>query len=276
MSRRFYACLGVTALAVAALLSAAEPASAQRWGRGRSYGGYGYGTPYYGYNRGNSPMYSSEWGYGWGNRPWYSGEWGYGQAYYPGYAGSWSNAPQYSGPSATYYGEGTTEDYYTTPSGTSSGYQGQWYGAPSAGMNNQALINLRVPPNAEVYFDDQKTTQTGTFRSFISPPLNPNQDYVYHVRVHWMQDGRAVDKTRRIDVHAGDHLFVNLMSPGSQDSGAMPSRQYGTSGQQTGESQRDQSGTSERPATGGATNPPPASPSSDRPETGRTSPPENP
>jgi uncharacterized protein (TIGR03000 family) len=114
------------------------------------------------------------------------------------------------------------------------GYGGQAYGAMSGGMmDNRVLITLRVPPNAQVWFDDQKTTETGMIRSYISPPLNSDRNFVYQVRVHWTQNGKPVDRTRRIEVHAGDHLFVNLM-PASQGMGGSNTGQYGTSNQSGG------------------------------------------
>jgi uncharacterized protein (TIGR03000 family) len=106
---------------------------------------------------------------------------------------------------------------------------------------NQALINVRVPPDAEVWFDDQKTTQTGGFRSFISPSLNPNEDFVYTIRARWTENGRPVEKTRKLHVHAGDRLFANFMTQGPrgtgsgtsgpQDTGATPSGRYGSTTQ---------------------------------------------
>jgi len=129
-------------------------------------------------------------------------------------------------------------------------------------MDNTALINVRVPPNAEVWFDDQKTSQTGSFRSFISPPLNPDGDFVYHIRVRWTEDGRQVDKTRRIDVHAGDRLFVNL-SPGQYRAPA----QYGAEPEMRGEDRSLERNpktpppeTVNRPRTPPSANPPPEKP----------------
>ena len=232
MSRRSFGCLGFAAVAVAVLLIAADPASAQRFGRG-GYG-YGYGNPYYGYGP----------GYGWGYNPGYSGGWGYpggsynypgysrGWAYnnwqtYPQYSGAWWNTPGYNWSTGGYYGEGMQGDYYSSTPGTTqpSGTMAQGTMGQGGSMDGQVLINVRVPPNAEVWFDEQKTSQTGPMRTFITPPLNPDHDFVYHIRARWTENGRQVEKTRRVDVHAGDRHFVNFM--GRQQEGTS-SGQYGT------------------------------------------------
>ena len=57
-----------------------------------------------------------------------------------------------------------------------------------------------------------KTTQTGTNRLFTSPPLTPGTNYAYDVRAQWMDNGKPVDRTKSVAVHAGDQLDVNMMA----------------------------------------------------------------
>jgi len=252
MSRRWFAWVGgLAAAAVAVLFIAADPASAQMFGRrGSNSGwngyGYGYGNPYYGgygagaYGSGwNNPAYNrgsayNNWGY---NYPGYSGNRDYNRENYPGYSGTWSNAPGYGQATGGYYGEGM-QDYSSTTGTTSpAGTSGQAGMMQGGSMDGRVLINVRVSPDAEVWFDDQKTSQTGPFRSFITPALNPDQDFVYHVRARWTENGRQMDKTRRIDVHAGDRLVVNLM--GRRQEGGTPSGQSPTYGAEPGNSSED-------------------------------------
>jgi len=102
------------------------------------------------------------------------------------------------------------------------------YGAMSGANNdNRVLITARVPPNAEIWVDDQKTTQTGGIRSFISPPLDGDHTFVYHLRARWTEDGRQVEKNRRYDVHAGDRLFVNFTNPRNEGMRGMSPGQSG-------------------------------------------------
>jgi uncharacterized protein (TIGR03000 family) len=71
-------------------------------------------------------------------------------------------------------------------------------------------VNLSVPADAKVWFDDSPTGQTGTSRRFQSPPLAVGQDYVYQIRVQWTQDGKEVTRTREVVVHAGDVVNLDL------------------------------------------------------------------
>jgi uncharacterized protein (TIGR03000 family) len=247
MCRRWFAWLGFAVMAVAVLVIAVDPASAQRFGRSGFYwngSGIGYGNPYDGYGNpyyggsgygsgcGNYPTYNRGWAYNnWGNYPGYTGSWAYNTGQnYPGYSGAWWNAPGYSQSTGGYYGDGMQGDYYSSTMGmtSSTGTMGQGsMGTMSQGsMDGRVLINVRVPPNAEVWFDDQKTSQTGSLRSFVTPALNPDHDFVYHIRARWTENGRQVEKTRRIDVHSGDRLFVNFLGRGQEGMGTS-SGQYG-------------------------------------------------
>jgi uncharacterized protein (TIGR03000 family) len=76
---------------------------------------------------------------------------------------------------------------------------------------NVAIIDLLVPAQAEVWFDGQKTTQTGKVREFITPSLNPDKSYRYDIKVRWTTDGKEVIRKREVEVHAGDHLGVNFL-----------------------------------------------------------------
>ena len=128
----------------------------------------------------------------------WSGHWGrssdmpsYPSGYYGGYPAAEQNS--YRG----YYGA-------YAPSG------GYYDSEPSA---DQAVhIAVRVPRNAEIWFDGQKTQETGAFREFISPPLSPDRAYRYEVRARWTERGQTMDRTRRITVHPGDWIRLDFAS----------------------------------------------------------------
>ena len=46
-----------------------------------------------------------------------------------------------------------------------------------------------------------------------SPPLTPGQDYTYEVHARWTDDGRTVDRTRKIHVRANALTEVDLTRP---------------------------------------------------------------
>src|SRR5207249_2609270 len=146
-------------------------------GLGISFGrGYGY---YPGYYNSWYPGYSRY----------------YGSSYWPGYGSYYSYSPSY---------------YYSTPS---YGYgvpdtMGYSYGAPDtmpAESTTTAHVDVQVPrADAEIWFEGTKTQQTGTFRQFESPPLTPGRDYTYEVRARWFDNGKEINRTRRVPVHAGE------------------------------------------------------------------------
>jgi uncharacterized protein (TIGR03000 family) len=86
--------------------------------------------------------------------------------------------------------------------------------------DNKAYIWLSVPADAQVWFDDNKTKQTGEFRHFYTVPLTPGKPHVYVLRIRWMKDGKPVERTRRITVHARDRIHLDFLE---QDSEKAPS-----------------------------------------------------
>ena len=76
--------------------------------------------------------------------------------------------------------------------------------------NQSARINIAVKPDAEIWFDDVKTMQTGTQRAFLSPPLQGDGDYRYRIQVRWMDHGKRRATTRQIVVHAGDDVQLSI------------------------------------------------------------------
>jgi uncharacterized protein (TIGR03000 family) len=79
--------------------------------------------------------------------------------------------------------------------------------------NLPATIELTVPADAQVWFDGQATTQTGTVRRFVTPPLNAEGDYSYEVKIRWNKDGQPAEETKTISVTAGGLRQLNLLRP---------------------------------------------------------------
>jgi uncharacterized protein (TIGR03000 family) len=190
------------ALAVAALAFASGPAWAQKGG---GHGG-GHGGEHGGGHGGG------EWrGGGWGGGSWggygYSPYGGYGRGWYGGYPYSYGRYPGYY--SGGYYDSYPYGYDYVPESAPLAN-------APAPRMNipdNAALIDVRVPGNAEVLIDEQKTNQTGTMREFVTPALDPGQEFSYDIRARWTENGQEVVRHRKVNFHAGDRLTVNLMAP---------------------------------------------------------------
>ncbi len=169
------------------------------YGRG-FYAGY-YGRPYYGFYR---PY------------PW----WGVRVGVYPGYYGFYRpypwvygaySSPLYVVPGGYPY---LPNDY---PYDVSAGYAGApgddtASAIPPADVD-RAMIGVFVPEGADVWFDGRKTTQTGTARQFLSPPLAPGMERTYRVRARWVQGSRVLDRTRTVRVQAGDRFAIDFTTP---------------------------------------------------------------
>ena len=83
------------------------------------------------------------------------------------------------------------------------------YGATEE-AGNVVRINVRVPVNAEVSFDGNKTSQTGSLRSFVTPALERGKEYSYEIRVRWVEAGRPVEQARKINIRPGDRLTLEF------------------------------------------------------------------
>jgi uncharacterized protein (TIGR03000 family) len=77
--------------------------------------------------------------------------------------------------------------------------------------DNKAYIWLSVPADAQVWFDDDKTKQTGEFRHFYTGELTPGKEYAYTVRIRWMKDGKAMERTRKVTVRAKDRIHLDFL-----------------------------------------------------------------
>jgi uncharacterized protein (TIGR03000 family) len=205
---------GVPVLAAALLLLPASPGQARSYrgvavavGPRAFYGGYG-GF----YARGFYPGYYAR-PYRWSYYGFYPGYFGTNYYYstpyfYPGYAYSEGYYPGYE-ESYTYSQPVQTTEYSSFyPPEETAGYAA----GPAAVEPNAVLIRLTMPPDAELWFNGEKTTQTGSAREFVSPPLTPGKDYTYTVHARWMQNGQEVDRDRTLTVHAGDRLNLDLMA----------------------------------------------------------------
>jgi uncharacterized protein (TIGR03000 family) len=166
------------------------------FGRGGfGYGGFGYGGWGWG---GLGPGYGL---YDWG----YPG-WGYGGYYDGGYY-----APNYGVLPYNYSNDYAPYTATVTPlSGDLSFYPpDSSYGQLN---NNTASIDVKVPVNAKLWFDGQKTSQTGSERLFVTPALEPGKTFSYEVRASWLSsDGKQETRTRTVEVHANQSTMVNFM-----------------------------------------------------------------
>src|SRR5262249_25927463 len=74
-----------------------------------------------------------------------------------------------------------------------------------------ATILVSVPENAKLTIDDAATTSTAAERVFVTPALTPGKSYHYTMKVEYVQDGKPVVITKKVDVTAGNETKVNFI-----------------------------------------------------------------
>jgi uncharacterized protein (TIGR03000 family) len=127
--------------------------------------------------------------------------------YFPSQTTSFSTAPLFPYSSRTFpYGYGFTarepiDEYPKKPVPFREA-------APIDG--SVATMNVHVPANAEIWFEGTKTGQSGDLRTFVSPPLESGRGFSYEVRARWTENGKEVDQTRKVSVHAGERVNVDF------------------------------------------------------------------
>jgi uncharacterized protein (TIGR03000 family) len=82
-----------------------------------------------------------------------------------------------------------------------------------ANLVAQAGIRVLVPADAEIFFDGERTTQKGTERLFITPPLQAGKKYHYDLLARWKEDGKTVEQKRQVEVSGGTTVRVDLRAP---------------------------------------------------------------
>jgi uncharacterized protein (TIGR03000 family) len=161
--------------------------------------GYPYGVSF-GYGRGYYPYGS-----------WNSGYYPYGYSYSPGWYNGYRSGYYYSSP--TYY---TTDGQYMAQSSGNYSYRSAYSPEdivkemPDPGQSALAAVRVATP-NAQLWIENQEMTSEGLLRTFISPPLESDKSYTYTIRSIWIdQNGKAVDRTKTVDVKAGKRVAVDF------------------------------------------------------------------
>jgi uncharacterized protein (TIGR03000 family) len=147
-------------------------------------------------------------------------------AYYPGGVVNWYDGsypflrgwPNVHWPARDSYftygiGQGTYKVYYPTPDASGKYY----YLTPKAGIpveDTTALIEVKLPASdADIWFQGERTSRSGTVRQFRSPPLVVGRIYTYDVLALWGEGGQSTKQLRKVSIKAGDRLTVDFTAP---------------------------------------------------------------
>jgi uncharacterized protein (TIGR03000 family) len=198
MFRRFMPTVAATALVVGALLATAKPAAAlelrgARWRQADTYTVYS-DTP----TQARVSRFRATDNNRYADRRFFGRRRGGDNYYNDGY----------------YYGDnqGSYRSYYSPDGSRVGGYEESEMANDSV-VGKGVLISMRVPADAQVTFDGEKTKQTGTFRQFLSPALEGKGPFTYQIKVSWTENGAPVTRTRSLNVQPGQRLMVNMMQP---------------------------------------------------------------
>jgi uncharacterized protein (TIGR03000 family) len=85
--------------------------------------------------------------------------------------------------------------------------------ADDAAPAGAAVLRVRVPADAELWVNGQRTAQRGTERVFVSPPLPEGHHFYYDLLGLWVEDGKQVARRRKVPVFPGDRLTVDVLAP---------------------------------------------------------------
>src|SRR6185437_6223116 len=73
-------------------------------------------------------------------------------------------------------------------------------------MEAQITVHMPIgaPADAKLFLNGEPTTQTGDKRVFVTPSLEIGKNYQYEVVVRWQENGKPIERSRKVSVTGGD------------------------------------------------------------------------
>lgn len=84
-------------------------------------------------------------------------------------------------------------------------------------QGQRAHFTVEVNPDAEVWIEGQKMSQSGPRRQFMSPPLARGYKFDYEIKARWNSDGKEIERTRHLRIEPGDRVAVNFRESESEE-----------------------------------------------------------
>ena len=95
------------------------------------------------------------------------------------------------------------------------GYAMYGYLAPGSGPlappTPPAEVSISLPATAKLIISGSPVAGTGAVRSFLTPPLVPNQEYGYEMTVEEKKDGTILTATKKVTVRSGERVEVKFV-----------------------------------------------------------------
>jgi uncharacterized protein (TIGR03000 family) len=82
-------------------------------------------------------------------------------------------------------------------------------------LETRSHFTVTVPADARLWFAGSLTTSTGRTREFDTPPVVSGKKYVYDVRAIWMEGGKEVTQTQRVEFEGGARVEVTFPKNGN-------------------------------------------------------------
>jgi uncharacterized protein (TIGR03000 family) len=73
-----------------------------------------------------------------------------------------------------------------------------------------ATLVVTLPADAKLTIDDAPTTSTSEVRTFVTPELKPQKEFVYTLKAQITRDGQAMTAVEKVSVKAGQETRVSL------------------------------------------------------------------
>ena len=82
---------------------------------------------------------------------------------------------------------------------------------PDPASDSTALLTILVPtPDAELIFDGVPANERGPEREFRTPAIEKGQSFSYELKTRWIENGREVERAKKVSFKAGDTILVDL------------------------------------------------------------------
>jgi uncharacterized protein (TIGR03000 family) len=74
-----------------------------------------------------------------------------------------------------------------------------------ASMDSKIHLTVEVPTGANLFVNEQPTTNTGATREFVSRDLERGKKYEFKVRAEVVdKNGKSISETKQVSMQAGD------------------------------------------------------------------------